>query len=116
MKNAILLTKPLGFKPAEIPKGKGGQNLGEYLRKKSIKNVWKSLCEEAKAEGLECTPYSFRHRYAYVAHTKPKLDGTVRTVKQIADLMGHDQNTNLKSYARFQTKDLERASDLSEIA
>jgi len=105
-----------GEKLPEIPKGKGGQNLGEYLRKKSIKNVWKSLCEEAKAEGLECTPYSFRHRYAYVAHTKPKQDGTVRTVKQIADLMGHDQNTNLKSYARFQTKDLERASDLSEIA
>ena len=59
MKNAILLIKPFGFKPAEIPKGKGGQNLGEYLRKKSIKNVWKSLCEEAKAEGLECTPHSF---------------------------------------------------------
>ena len=71
---------------------------------------------EAKAEGLEYTLYSFRHRYAYVAHTKSKQDGTIRTLKQIADLMGHDQNKNLKSYARFQTKDLERASDLAEIA
>ena len=29
--------------------------------------------------------------------------------------MGHDPDTNLKSYARFQTKDLEKASDLAEI-
>ena len=65
---------------------------------------------------MECVPYSFRHRYAYVAHTKPQQDGTMRTVKQIADLMGHDPDTNLKSYARFQTKDLEKASDLAEIA
>jgi len=40
----------------------------------------------------------------------------MRTAKQITDLMGHDQNTNLKSYARFQTKNLEKASDLAEIA
>ena len=42
--------------------------------------------------------------------------GTIRIVKQIADLMGHDPDTNLKIYARFQTKDLERASDFAEIA
>ena len=105
-----------GEKLPEIPKGKGGQNFGDYLRRKSIRNIWKSICAEARAEGLECVPYSFRHRYAYVAHTKPQQDGTMRTVKQIADLMGHDPDTNLKSYARFQTKDLEKASDLAEIA
>ena len=105
-----------GEKLPEIPKGKGGQSFGDYLRRKSIRNIWKSICAEARAEGLECVPYSFRHRYAYVAHTKPQQDGTLRTIKQIADLMGHDPDTNLKSYARFQTKDLEKASDLAEIS
>ena len=40
----------------------------------------------------------------------------MRTVKQITDLMGYDPDTNLKSYVRFQTNDLEKASDLEEIA
>ena len=40
----------------------------------------------------------------------------MRTVKQIADMMGHDPDTNLKSYARFQTKDLEKASDLALLS
>ena len=105
-----------GEKLTEIPKGKGGQSFGDYLRRKSIRNIWKSICTEARAEGLECVPYSFRHSNAYVAHTKPQQDGTMRTVKQIADLMGHDPDTNLKSYARFQTKDLEKASDLAKIS
>jgi hypothetical protein len=96
-------------------KGKGGQNLGEYLRRKSIKNTWLSICAEAEAEGLECVPYSFRHRYAYVAHTRPLKNGTMRTVKQIADMMGHDTDTNNKNYARFQTKNLDMASDLEEL-
>ncbi len=105
-----------GEKLPEIPKGKGGQNLGEYLRRKSIRNIWKSICAEAEAEGLEAVPYSFRHRYAYVGHTRPLSNGTMRTVKQIADMMGHDPDTNLKSYARFQTKDLEKASDLALLS
>ena len=105
-----------GEKLPEIPKGKGGQNLGEYLRRKSIRNIWKSICAEARAEGLEAVPYSFRHRYAYVGHTRPLSNGTMRTVKQIADMMGHDADTNLKSYARFQTKDLEKASDLALLS
>ena len=74
-----------------------------------------SICEEAKAEGLECVPYSFRHRYAYVAHTRPMEDGTMRAPKQIADAMGHDLQTHLESYARFMTKDLKKAFDLAEV-
>ena len=104
-----------GEKLSEISKGKGGQNFGDYLRRKSISNIWKSICAEARAEGLECIPYTFRHRYTYVAHTKPKQYGNMRTVKQIADFVGHNQNTNLESYARFQTKDLDMASYFSEI-
>ena len=47
-----------GEKLPEIPKGKGGQYLGEYLRKKSIKNVWKSLCEERTKKYEELTGQS----------------------------------------------------------
>ena len=37
--------------------------------------------------------------------------GTYRSPKQIADAMGHDLETHLKSYSRFNTKDLENAFD-----
>ena len=70
-----------------------------------------SNCSEAIAEGLECVPYSFRHRYAYVAHNRINKNGTYRAPKQIADAMGHDLETHLKSYSRFNTKDLEKAFD-----
>ena len=92
----------------KIPLGNGGQNFGEYLRRKSIRKTWLSICAEAEAEGQKCKPYSFRHRYAYVAHTRPMEDGTMRAPKQIADAMGHDLQTHLESYARFMTKDLKR--------
>ena len=95
--------------------GNGGQTFGDYLRRKSIKNVWLSICEEAKAEGLECVPYSFRHRYAYVAHTRPQEDGTFRSPKQIANMMGLDPEIHFDHYARFETKDLDKSSDLAEL-
>ena len=55
--------------------------------------------------------YSFRHRYAYTAHNRPMANGLVRSPKQCADAMGHDLQTHLKSYARFQTRDLAAAFD-----
>ena len=100
-----------GEKLPEIPKGKGGQNLGQYLRRRSVSGCWEVLCHEAQSEGLELTPYSFRHRYAYVAHTRPQDDGTMRSLTQIAEAMGHDPDTNLKSYARFQNKNLTKVFD-----
>ena len=51
---------------------------------------------------------------AYVAHTRPMEDGTMRAPKQIADAMGHDLQTHLESYARFMTKDLKKAFDLAD--
>ena len=66
---------------------------------------------QLELEGQECTPYSFRHRYAYVAHNRINKNGTYRSTKQIADAMGHDLETHLKSYSRFNTKDLENAFD-----
>jgi len=89
-----------GEKLPNIPKGNGEQYLGSYLR--SIKNIWLSICAEAEAEAQECAPYSFRHRYAYVAHTKPTEKGTDRSPNQIANSMGHDLNTHTVSYSRFE--------------
>ena len=100
-----------GEKLPEIPKGKGGQNLGQYLRRRGVSSCWEVLCSEAQSEGLELTPYSFRHRYAYVSHTRPQDDGTMRSLTQIAEAMGHDPDTNLKSYARFQNKNLTKVFD-----
>ena len=98
-----------------IPKGNGGQYLGSYLRRRSIKNIWLSICAEAEAEAQECTPYSFRHRYAYVAHTRPTEKGLYRSPNQIANSMGHDLNTHTVSYARFEISDLEEVFDLVEV-
>jgi len=38
-------------------------------------------------------------------------NGTYRSPKQIVNAMGHDLETHLKSYSRFNTKDLENAFD-----
>ena len=95
----------------EIKKGEGSQRLGKQLRDRSPKNTWLSICKEAEAEGQECTPYSFRHRYASVAHTRTNNEGKYLSPKQIADAMGHDLETHLKSYARFSSKELENVFD-----
>ena len=104
-----------GEKLPEIPKGKGGQNIGQYLRRRSVSDCWEVLCSEAQSEGLECTPYSFRHRYAYVSHTRPQDNGTMRSITQIAEAMGHDPETNFKSYARFKNKNLAKVFDRVEV-
>ena len=79
------------------------------------KNVWLSICEEVKAEGLDCVPYSLRHRYAYVSHTRPQDNGTMRSITQIAEAMGHDPEIHFDHYAIFETKDLDKSSDLAEL-
>ena len=98
----------------QISKGQGADRLRKQLRDRSPKNVWLSICKEAELDGQECTSYSFRHRYAYVAHNRINKNGTCRSPKQIADAMGHALETPLKSYSRFNTKDLENAYDFVE--
>ncbi|KZR92381.1 hypothetical protein MITS9509_01368 [Synechococcus sp. MIT S9509] len=88
-----------------------GQRMYVYLKSKP---VWKSIQAEAQREGQQAVVYSFRHRYAYVAHTRPMANGQMRSPKQCADAMGHDLDTHLKSYARFQTRDLAAAFDEGE--
>lgn len=88
--------------------GEAGQRLYVYLKDKP---VWHSIQAEAAAEGQQAVIYSFRHRYAYTAHNRPMANGLMRSPKQCADAMGHDLQTHLKSYARFQTRDLAAAFD-----
>jgi len=85
-----------------------GKRAGETVR---FKQVWKEISAEAASEGEELVVYSCRHRYAYVAHNRPTKDGRMRAPKQIADAMGHSLEVHLKSYARFQSKDLESVFD-----
>ena len=110
--NKLLLRLAADEKLPEIKEGEGSQRFGTQLRKNSPKNVWLSICEEAEAEDQECTPYSFRHRYASVGNTRPKKDGTFISPKKIAKAMGHDYETHLRSYGRFNARDLEDDFDL----
>jgi integrase len=95
------------------PVGHAGEACGTYLRRQP---VWKSLRLKAQGEGQKLVPYSFRHRYSYVAHTRPKADGTPRPVKEIADAMGHDLATHLHSYTGFKARDLESSFDDDSVA
>ncbi|MDA0247168.1 MAG: integrase [Actinobacteria bacterium] len=88
--------------------GHAGEACGTFLRRQK---VWQSLKQEVAMEGQKLVPYSFRHRYSYVAHTRSLADGSYRTPKQIADAMGHDLETHLHSYSRFATRDLKAAFD-----
>ena len=72
--------------------GDGGQALNQYLRRRK---VWMALRDEAKHQGEQLTPYSFRHRYAKQAHAARLA------VAEIAEAMGHTIDVHLKSYARF---------------
>ena len=81
----------------------------------SRRKVWEAIRNEVSRENQELTAYSFRHRYAYCGHNRPKADGSYRAPKQIADAMGHTLDTHLLSYSRFQTKDLASAFDETSL-
>ncbi len=88
-----------------------GQRLYVYMKNKP---VWKSIQAEALAENRQLVIYSFRHRFASVAHNRPLPNGQMRSPKQCADAMGHDLETHLKAYARFKTRDLASMFDETE--
>jgi len=88
--------------------GEAGDRCKNYLARRQ---AWGAIKEEVAREKQELTPYSFRHRYAYYGHNRPKADGSYRAPKQVADAMGHTLDTHLLSYSRFQTKDLASAFD-----
>ena len=72
--------------------GDGGQALNQYLRRRT---VWMALKAEAKHQGEQLTPYSFRHRYAKGMHANNV------PIANISEAMGHTIEVHLKSYARF---------------
>ncbi len=77
--------------PIGMP-GKGGEALRTYLRRKP---AWQSLVIEAKENGEELTPYTFRHRYAKASHARGIA------IAQIAEAMGHTIEVHMQNYARF---------------
>ena len=105
-KEGLNLLPPLG------KEGNAGDACRTYL---SRRKVWEAIRKEVSRENQELTAYSFRHRYAYCGHNRPKADGSYRAPKQIADAMGHTLDTHLLSYSRFQTKDLASAFDETSL-
>ena len=49
--------------------------------------------------------------FAYYGHNRPQEDGMYRSPKKIAEAMGHEYETHLLSYARFDSKDLAKSFD-----
>ena len=84
-------------------KGGAGQALGRFLRDNK---VWQQLRKEAEDERQQLTPYSFRHRYAYIGHNRQKEDGSYRSPRKLAEAMGHSYDVHLKSYTRFKIKEM----------
>ncbi|MCB4427428.1 tyrosine-type recombinase/integrase [Synechococcus sp. MU1643] len=72
--------------------GNGSEALSRYLRRRT---VWLSMREDAKRQGEQLTPYSFRHRYAKGMHAANI------PIANISEAMGHTIEVHLKSYARF---------------
>ena len=72
--------------------GNGSEALSRYLRRRT---VWLSMREDAKQQGEQLTPYSFRHRYAKGMHANNI------PIANICEAMGHTIEVHLKSYARF---------------
>ena len=72
--------------------GNDNDALGRYLRRRA---VWLSMCEDAKREGKQLIPYSFRHHYTKGLHA------TNIPIANISEAMGHAIEVHLKSYARF---------------
>ena len=93
------------------PLGKEGDAAASCKTYLSRRKVWDAIKKEIAKEKQELTPYSFRHRYAYYGHNRPKADGTYRSPKAVADALGHTLDTHLLSYARFQTKELANQFD-----
>ncbi len=66
--------------------------MNQYLR---CRAVWMALRDDAKKQGEQLTPYSFRHRFAKGMHSANI------PIANISEAMGHTIEVHLKSYARF---------------
>ena len=92
-------------------KGKGGEALGTFLKRRKY---WKQLKEVVNATKKEVLkPYSFRHRYAKQSHAAGF------PIANIASAMGHTVEVHLQNYARFTpdaTTDLYAKANQAKVA
>ena len=109
---AICEKEGLNLLPCLGKEGNAGDACKTYL---SRRNVWNTIKKEISQENQKLTSYSFRHRYAYYGHNRPKADGTYRASKQVAHAMGHTLDTHLLSYSRFQAEELASAFDETSL-
>ena len=66
-----------------------GDSLGTYLNRQQ---AWRSVREQAEAEGRRVVPYSFRHTYSLRGHRRGIDAGAM------AHSMGHSLEVHLRSY------------------
>ncbi|AIQ97408.1 hypothetical protein [Prochlorococcus sp. MIT 0801] len=104
--------KVLNDFPPICKEGNAGDTFRTYL---SRRKVWEAIRTEVSRESQELTAYSFRHRYPYCGHNRPKADGSYKAPKLIADAMAHSLDTHLLIYSRFQTKDQASAFDETSL-
>ena len=83
---AVFMVPPLGNE------GDAAAACRTYL---SRRKVWEQLKREIAKGKHELTPYSFRNRYAYYGHNRPKEDGSYRAPKRVTDAMVLTLDTRL---------------------
>ena len=88
--------------PSLGKEGKASHAVKTYLNRRA---TWNAIKEEAQKEHQVLTPYSFRHRFSAEGHARGGV------AKVIADGMGHVIDTHLSSYARFASRNMEKAFD-----
>ena len=88
--------------PSLGKEGKASHAVKTYLNRRA---TWNAIKEEAQKEYQVLTPYSFRHRFSAEGHARGGV------AKVIADGMGHVIDTHLSSYARFASRNMEKAFD-----
>ena len=58
--------------------GEAADRCKNYLARRKD---WEAIKKEVEREKQELTPYTFRHRYEYYGHIRPKADGSYIALK-----------------------------------
>ena len=96
------------------PLGKEGNAAGACKTYLERRKVWDAIKKEVQKKDEVLTVYSFRHRYVYYGHNRPKKDGSYRAPKSVADALGHSLDVHLTSYSRYMTRNLQNEYDDAE--
>ena len=96
------------------PLGKEGNAAAACKTYLERRKVWEAIKKEVQKKDEVLTVYSFRHRYVYYGHNRPKTDGSYRAPKSVADALGHSLDVHLTSYSRYMTRNLQNEYDDAE--